>query len=310
MSAMMANDPPVTRDGAAALRQWLGEAVDAAALCVAAYDARSIENEVIGDGSVSIVELTRRDGVPFVLQATTPDRVFIVIRGTRAGESTDWKANLAFELTADARLAGRVHAGFLKLVDQSGFARTLETVVDMARRDGKRLVLAGHSLGGALATLAASLVDFELRPDRMMTFGQPQVGDRDFAESFPHDLLDRFVLGRDLVTQLPLPPFPFSFLTPSYRHVGRVRHLPGDGSIREREPPGLLLDVVRALATSSASDDPFRRLFSESLHDHSMLGYLEALKAVGFGGRASGRASDRSDRLRVPERDSKSEPRA
>lgn len=75
------------------------------------------------------------------------------------------------------------------------------------------LYITGHSLGGAMAVLAAALIysDEELRDLRpclrgIYTFGQPMVGDRAFASMFEASFgnkLFRHVYGRDVVPHLP-----------------------------------------------------------------------------------------------------------
>jgi hypothetical protein len=81
------------------------------------------------------------------------------------------------------------------------------------RHPMKALYITGHSLGGALAVLAAALIhsDSTLAPLRgalrgVYTFGQPMVGDANFAKEFQPrfgDMLFRHVYRRDVVPHLP-----------------------------------------------------------------------------------------------------------
>ncbi|RCN51601.1 triacylglycerol lipase [Ancylostoma caninum] len=53
--------------------------------------------------------------------------------------------------------------------------------------------ISGHSLGGALATLAASYLVksrrvAESNTVKLVTFGQPRVGDKEFANSFDEEV--------------------------------------------------------------------------------------------------------------------------
>jgi hypothetical protein len=87
---------------------------------------------------------------------------------------------------------------------------------------GKRcLIITGHSLGGALATLAAVHISKHLelqgmknRIEAVYTYGQPAVGGRSFYNTYGelHDRTFRFVHGADIV--------PFTPPFPPYRHVG------------------------------------------------------------------------------------------
>jgi acetyl esterase/lipase len=75
----------------------------------------------------------------------------------------------------------------------------------------ERLYITGHSLGGALAVLAAALLQRQYpalaaKLSGVYTFGQPMVGDAAFAEACQRDFggkLFRHVYGHDLVAHLP-----------------------------------------------------------------------------------------------------------
>ncbi|CAJ0589453.1 unnamed protein product [Cylicocyclus nassatus] len=75
--------------------------------------------------------------------------------------------------------------------------------------EGYKLIFTGHSLGGALAVLAAARTVKEgYRPGNeitIYTFGEPRVGDLRFAESFDQIIPDsyRVVFRRDCVPHLP-----------------------------------------------------------------------------------------------------------
>ncbi|WP_438031820.1 lipase family protein [Sorangium sp. So ce204] len=84
---------------------------------------------------------------------------------------------------------------------------------DALRFKMEALYITGHSLGGALAVLAAALIysDEKLRELRPLlrgiyTFGQPMVGDRAFATKFQREFGDRLfrhVYRRDVIPHLP-----------------------------------------------------------------------------------------------------------
>ena len=91
------------------------------------------------------------------------------------------------------------------------------------------LWITGHSLGGALATLAAARFALEMdKPVRgIYTFGQPRVGDREFARIFDAELKQRFfrfVNNSDIVTRIPTRELFFS-------HVGSLRFFDSNGDI-------------------------------------------------------------------------------
>lgn len=68
----------------------------------------------------------------------------------------------------------------------------------------------GHSLGGALATLAA----YELPPKALYTFGSPRVGDKNFAMAVC-DKVEHYRIVDDIDIVPDLPPFELG-----YRHCG------------------------------------------------------------------------------------------
>jgi len=125
---------------------------------------------------------------------------------------------------------GHVHIGFLRGVE----------AVEGALREFDRTASAvpnvwvnGHSLGGALAVLAAVRLKInKICAPFLFTYGQPAVGLNDFAERFSLELpgrLWRFVNQSDIVTRVPPGPF--------YRHTGIVKRI-----VR----PGVLEAVVGA----------------------------------------------------------------
>jgi triacylglycerol lipase len=140
------------------------------------------------------------------------------------------------------RRKGQVHGGFQRGLESVWTTLTarLESL-----RDGRRLFwFTGHSLGGALATLAAAkaadLAAFDLRG--LYTCGSPRVGDATFKSFFEGLLRDRYRMGyyrfvyqQDLVTTFPPPPlFPFT-------HAGTLKQIRADGEITDG--PGMFEQV-------------------------------------------------------------------
>ncbi len=101
--------------------------------------------------------------------------------------------------------AGGVHSGFSTALDSVWSQVTSKLGPPSAQQ--KDIWVTGHSLGAALAQLAAlRLARAGYRVHRVYTFGTPRIGDRDFvadydrrlgAQSFPH------VNWRDIVTRVP-----------------------------------------------------------------------------------------------------------
>ena len=117
------------------------------------------------------------------------------------------------------RSGGRVHRGYKEAVD--AVADDLAKAVIQAK---KPLIYTGHSLGGAMATLARTLAP---RPDMTVTFGAPKVGNREFVKTHSHIHLERFVHGRDIAPKHARPWL-------GYRHEGNFTKIGRDGQITRR----------------------------------------------------------------------------
>jgi hypothetical protein len=194
---------------------------------------------------------------------------------------------------------GRVH---------SGFYLSVEVVWDeiheslMAAREGKAvtvdgtdklpnhlesLYVTGHSLGGAMAVLAAARLfgdgyeDFRAKVKGVYTFGQPMVGDRDFARACEDELggkLHRHVFQDDFIPHLP----PRSAL--KYAHSGgelrasrndvRWRHT-DEASSRAFLTAGAISVLLNAVESRIS---PVDFIPGYSIDDHMPLQYVEACR--------------------------------
>lgn len=103
-----------------------------------------------------------------------------------------------------------------------GFADTWDRLKDeiIKRLDPKKkLYIGGHSLGGAVACIAAlSLHKNGFKVESVYTYGQPRVGDYDWKRNFVKSKIElyRVVNGDDIVTTIP------KIL---YWHVGKEVHI-------------------------------------------------------------------------------------
>ena len=129
-----------------------------------------------------------------------------------AGILPDGRKELA-AVQAAAEKAGntvppKVHKGFnsyadltLRMLLTSGSYKFLE---EYRKENDARLLLTGHSLGGAVATIVGQrLIDFGFDPDRLqvITFGAPAVANKAFKQMYG----DRMDLIRVTNTQDPVP---------------------------------------------------------------------------------------------------------
>jgi hypothetical protein len=153
----------------------------------------------------------------------------------RGSESLgDWIANL--NIVGTTQPYGRVHRGFLgafQVVD----AQLRSALTGLA---GRQILITGHSLGGALATIAAAEWQSQLPIAWVYTYGQPAVGKGAFpsfmAQNYAGKFV-RFVNDDDIVARVP----------PTYRHVGRLIRFDAEGELLNQ------LESAAAEATGAAA---------------------------------------------------------
>ena len=156
----------------------------------------------------------------------TPAHTAVAFRGTQVFSNTslaDILSNLWFRRRPWD--PGKVHRGYREaLLD---VAQELERPLASGKRP---LYFTGHSMGGALATLASTLPP---GPTATYSFGAPRVGDSAFARALQN--LVRIVHGDDIAPRYPLPL--------GYRHGGQVWHLSAAGALSPGLPPGWHLRI-------------------------------------------------------------------
>jgi len=198
------------------------------------------------------------EGDGFAIAVFRGTQVFLPGRDTLEvlrGALTDTVADLRFGLVpAPAPAHGRVHRGFLKALDE------IFDQLSGVLRDG-RVWLTGHSLGGALAALAAARLP---KVQGVYTFGAPSVGDAEFGAG-RHTV--RFVHGSDFITQLP---FSAPLLPPRFPFFGRYRP---EGEIVSIDREGRLWDGAPDSTFGRRALGKIRQLPTDSLLDHSPLFY-------------------------------------
>lgn len=216
---------PEARDFSLVNASWLADA------SLLAYDPEGdYLNEVWAQaGFRQVLALDGRSSR--VVVAAGQDAIIVAFRGTQVfwpGRPAAFGAVMADWLT-DARTGlvasghgGEVHEGFKAALDQVW--QPLGDAVERLRRElpGRTLWVTGHSLGGALASLAAQR--WAERVAGVYTYGSPLVGDEGFSRGFVAPC-HRFVHQADLITEVPL--FGLRLALPTgwsrYTHVG-VRH--------------------------------------------------------------------------------------
>jgi triacylglycerol lipase len=165
--------------------------------------------------------------VPFIKQKTSlndsfetcgiigerVDAVILAFAGTDPGI---WQ-NLATDIRFQPRAGSDTHEGFQSAADAARLQ--VEDAVRRTRQSQNPLFITGHSLGAALAALAAQMALGEDSTARgVYVFGMPRVGGQQFQATYNAGLgalTYRLVHGVDLVARVPMSSIGF-------RHVGRL----------------------------------------------------------------------------------------
>jgi len=240
--------------------------------------------------------------------------VLVAFRGTQPNRPVDWLSDGRVAHAPWAHTVGKVHKGFYEALDVVWNEHQV-LPRRLVNRGDRTVWITGHSLGGALAELCAARASFDpgitsIPIQGVYTFGQPRVGNDDFA-ALLHERLGtrtfRFVNDRDIVPRVP-------FFGMGYRHFGNqtffdhlgaaadalssVETLAGALRFAERalsiEPlaqaAGLVGDLVKAAAhgvhlqdqeeAARARVNAILQSGIENVSDHDMRKcYLERLKA-------------------------------
>jgi predicted lipase len=157
-----------------------------------------------------------------------------------------------------------VHAGFrhkLKSIEKQ-----IRAILEEYNESYDKVIFTGHSLGGALATLAAPLFGeaYPTKSIECLTFGTPRVGDAKFVEWFNAKVDSNFrvINEGDRVVALPI--------QKSFLHVSDAISFSRSGRVAQVSdvPPGRRL--WRALENFD---------LESSLREHHLDTYQERLKA-------------------------------
>ncbi len=164
----------------------------------------------------------------------------------------DWSTNLSFKLV-DWESGGQVHSGFKKALDDMWpkFLRILKQYKESS------IWFTGHSLGAALATLAADRVGCTAG---VYGFGSPRVGDEEYQKRFSVGNFTRIINNTDVVNYLPF----FA----DYFHVGRGLQIT-DRGLAEHEDKQEKLDVKGIKGALSFNNNPV----PQCIYDHIPLHY-------------------------------------
>jgi triacylglycerol lipase len=181
-------------------------------------------------------------------------------RGTEVTEKSDVLADLKSGKNLEA-CGGKVHVGF------KGEINKLWPSIFKALEDNRcNVYVTGHSLGAAMATIAASRIQH--RVIALVTFGSPRVGDREFVKSLNVDHY-RVQNNCDDVTKVP-------FRLMGFDHHGTHKYMNYYGEFRDLTPWQRVKDIVRSRLRARAKGQKFIGVF-----DHLMANYIAKLEKSG-----------------------------
>ena len=239
---------------------WLAQAAN-----IAYQDKSTIQPAVTKLGLKSFEFLSRRDTEGYI--ATNEKIIIVAFRGTEPTHLRD--------ILTDAKVhkvqgpLGEVHRGFLQAFQliKDDLYSAIQRLRD--KNSPQSLWCTGHSLGGALAVVAAAQLSVDgHKVNGLYTFGQPRVGDEVFANECVRRMNGqhfRFVNNNDTVTRVP----PRTF---AYAHAGDVRYIDTNGRIQT--------DISfweRFLEQVKGRMEDFLRPGTDGLKDHGMRNYLERI---------------------------------
>lgn len=199
--------------------------------------------------------------------------IIVAFRGTEIKKIRD--------VVADARVIpttgsiGTVHRGFNDALHQvwgSHASKDMRQTIKKFQDNKQTIWICGHSLGGALAALAAAeyIINDKGTVNGLYTIGQPRIGNAEFAARFEKALPNnyyRFVNNNDIVPRVPL-----SLPAFKYAHAGRELYIDSKGQLQDSMPWWKLVwDRL-----SGAYDD-LGKLGPDDLKDHFSKNYVELI---------------------------------
>ncbi|XP_074591793.1 triacylglycerol lipase OBL1-like [Curcuma longa] len=229
------------------------------------------------------------------------DLIVLAFRGTEPFNAYDWSTDVDLSVISAGKL-GFIHLGFLKalgLQDEKifhlGFPEHLEIDENkpaayyvlrgalselLAAHPKARIIVTGHSLGGALAAIFPAILSCHgdtggagsvlSSVAGVMTYGQPRVGDEKFKAYFEllmqGKLYVRMVYRFDLVSRIPFDDYDEENLLSPFTHCGKCIFFNGwyRAKLLEEVPQPNSVDLMTAVPRMYLSlwTDLFNALFA------------------------------------------------
>ena len=255
--------------------------LDIAYLCKLSYKSQSEINDIFEKSNSPYEGLTKKcTGTPIlhenkkrndceVYTVTYNNNLIIIFRGTESLQDVLSDLNIIKEplLLDNSTVYPFVHSGFLRQLN-SVTLNVEKVITEFKQKEPSgSIIICGHSLGGAIATIAA--IKYTLRfemPVYCITFGSPRAGDYKFAKIFD----DKIVLSIRIVNQddpIPLVPLPFT-----YSHVKGIRWLYKNNIKTKSEQCCKWLRIIKNFFLSCSTC-----CLLSAFNDHNMDNYIDDL---------------------------------
>jgi hypothetical protein len=237
------------------------EVVYNANLAVLAYSKQEqIKWSEYGLELVKWIENEKSDTQGFV--ATRDKAIYVVWRGSESKK--DFQNDASIDKVPFLNEGEKVHIGFKSCWESvvGDTNEAIDTALENLQGETTDIVVCGHSLGGAVATLYAHSIKkhYPHYNIKCVTIGSPRVGNKVFKQNYDSYEIDtlRVVHNNDLVTHTPYIGF---------QHVNYQLRLDTDGNVLKRD------------TSLNAFWLYLKAIFSgKNVMDHMGDGYMKALQ--------------------------------
>lgn len=225
-------------------------------LCDVVYkDQKDIDFTSLGLTKVKWVEDSKSDTQSFV--ALNGKTLYVVFRGTSSKK--DAQNDVSIDKVPFIKEGEKVHIGFL-----SSWNSVKEIILNLIPKykNIDKVIVCGHSLGAAVATLCAyniSCVYEDLRVESC-TIGSPRVGNKTFKDNYDLRKIKTFriVNNNDVVTRSPYIGF---------YHVNHMLRIDRNGNIKKFLVDwNRIWDYLKSMVTG------------KNIKDHMTSSYMKSLK--------------------------------
>jgi triacylglycerol lipase len=207
----------------------------------------------------TIVEFFNIENAQAYLLKGSDNTHVLSFRGTEVTEPSDILADLKAGKNIEA-IGGKIHVGF------KGEINKLWPAIEKAVSNIDSLYVAGHSLGAAMATIAAGRMQSKVLA--LITFGSPRVGNKEYVNSLTVKHY-RVQNNCDDVTKVP-------FLLMGFKHHGTHIYMNYYGAFRNLTPWQQIKDMVRSRVKAYTKGQKFL-----GAYDHMMDSYIAKLGKLG-----------------------------